>query len=156
VSTYFSTNGLFSHCRYLVLLTAGINLVASFILGKHIGLFGILLASAIARLLTNTWYNPYAVFKYVFQLPFRLYVKRYIGYLAVLVATGALCWLFCSLVNISLVANAVIKFLICCIVPNAVFFCLFRKSEEFRTLTGFVKVVADKFTGKIKAKFNKK
>ena len=156
VSAYFSTNGLFSHCRYLILLTAGINLAASFVLGKYWGLFGVLLATAISRAFTNTWYNPYAVFKYVFELPFRLYVKRYIGYLVVLVATGAVCWLLCSLVNISLIANAVIKFLICCIVPNAVFFCLFRKSEEFKTLTGFVKVISDKLTGKIKAKLNKK
>ena len=156
VGTYFSTNGLFSHCRYLVLLTAGINLVASLLLGKYIGLFGVLLASAISRAFTNTWYNPYAVFKYVFELPFRLYVKRYIAYLVILVATGAVCWALCSLVNISLIANAVIKFLICCVVPNAVFFLLFRKSEEFKTLTGFVRVIADKLIGKIKEKLNKK
>lgn len=156
VSTYFSTNGLFSHCRYLVLLTAGINIVASLILGKYLGLFGVLLATAISRVFTNTWYNPYAVFKYVFELPFRVYVKRYIGYLVILVATGAVCWLLCSLVNASLVVNTVIRFLICCIIPNAVFFCLFRKSEEFKTLTGFVKVITDRIMAKIKVKFNHK
>lgn len=156
VWTYCSTNGLFYQGRYILMVTAVINLVASLVLGKLFGVFGILLATIIARLFTTTWHSPYIVFKYVFELPFRLYVKRYIGYLVVLVATGAVCWLLCSLVNISLIANAVIKFLICCIVPNAVFFCLFRKSEEFKTLTGFVKVISDKLTGKIKAKLNKK
>ncbi len=156
VWTYCNTNGLFYQGRYILMITAAINLIASFALGKYLGLFGILLATAISRLFTTTWHSPYIVFKYVFELPFRLYLKRYIYYLVILAGTGALCWYICSLVEISLVANAIIKFLVCCIVPNLVFFCLFRKSEEFKVLLGFVKGVAERASGKIKEKFIKR
>ena len=53
--------GLFRHGRYMVLFTAFFNLLFSFILGSHYGIFGVLLATSIARLVTNFWYDPYIV-----------------------------------------------------------------------------------------------
>lgn len=66
VWAYKNTMGLFKYGQYLLILTAVINLGLDFLLGYKWGMFGIYLASAISRLLTNTWYEPYAVFKYGF------------------------------------------------------------------------------------------
>lgn len=150
VWTYSNTHGLFHQIRYIPIITAIINLTASFALGKMWGLFGILFATIIARLFTSVWHSPYIVFKYVFGLPFKEYLKKYIFYAVVLAVTGTLCWFVCSFVNISPVVNVIVKFIICCVIPNAVFFTLFGKKEEFRILLGFVQGVLDGIKSKIR------
>lgn len=152
VWAYYNTSGLFRHGRYMTWITAVVNLVVSIILGKFFGLFGVLLATAIARGCTSTWYSPYAVFKYVFELPFRIYLKRYIGYFIILVGTGALCLFICSFINFSAIVNFFLKFIVCCIVPNLVFFLFYGRSEEFRTLKGFAIGSINKVLKKLKIK----
>ena len=150
VWTYYNTQGLFRRGRYVSVITAVINIVLSIVLGKLFGLFGILLATAVARLCTNTWYSPYAVFKYGFDLPARIYFVRYIRYAVLLVATGGLCYFICSFVSFAPVINMIIKFIVCCIVPNAVFLLCFFKSKEFSTLKNFVISFLGKFKKIIK------
>lgn len=153
VWTYINTLGLFRYGRYLVLLTAAINLVVSIYLGNIWGLFGIYLGSAVSRALTNTWYSPYALFKHGFHLPTRMYFTRYLGYLVLLVATGGVCWLACSAVSFSsLIATVAVKAVICCIVPNAIFLIVFGKTKAFGTLIVFVKSFAERILNRLKKK----
>ena len=77
VWTFKNTMGLFKFGRYILLVTAAINLVLSMVLGKKFGLFGILLATAIARGFTNTWYDPYAVYKYGLNARYSKYIYIY-------------------------------------------------------------------------------
>lgn len=77
VWAYKNTMGLFKYGQYLLILTAVINLGLDFLLGYKWGMFGIYLASAISRLLTNTWYEPYAVFKYGLKITYILCEKIY-------------------------------------------------------------------------------
>ena len=113
----------------------------SIILGKYWGVFGILLATAIARLLTNAWYEPYAVYKFGLGLNPILYLKKYFGYLFTLLFSGAICFLICSMLNFVLIINIVIKIIICSIVPNFIFWCIYRKSSTFKNAFGMVKNV---------------
>ena len=138
VWTYKNTMGLFQQGRYLLVLTAFINLVCSLWLGKVWGLFGILLATAISRACTNTWYDPYAVFKYGLGENVAPYFKKYGVYALILTITGGLCWYLCSLINIGVIANVVVKFLICCIVPNGMFVLFFCRCNAFRYYIGLL------------------
>lgn len=131
VWTFKNTMGLFRPGRYLLILTAAINLVCSIWLGQIWGLFGILLATAISRVCTNTWYDPYAVFKYGFCESVVPYFRKYLYYLCILVATGFLCQLACSHIHVSVFAAVIIKIILCSIIPNTVFFLCFFRSQEF-------------------------
>ncbi|MGI6492842.1 MAG: lipopolysaccharide biosynthesis protein [Pelotomaculum sp.] len=51
-------SGLFMSVRYVMICTAAINIILSIALGKIYGLAGIILATAIARILTLFWYEP--------------------------------------------------------------------------------------------------
>lgn len=144
VWTYYDTQGLFRRGRYVTMFTAAINLVASVLLGKLWGLFGILLATAISRLFTNTWYSPYAVFKYGFGMSVKPYFLRYAIYAVILTVTGGACWFACSFVNFTPIVNMIIKIVICSVIPNAVFFLLFFRSKEFGILKAFVLRVSGK------------
>lgn len=131
VWTYGNTMGLFRQGRYLLFLTAAINLVCSIWLGKLWGLFGILIATAISRALTNTWYDPYKVFKYGFQEPPIQYFKKYFAYALILMVCGAICYFLCNLCRFTLVVNVLLKCVICSVIPNALFWLLFHGRPEF-------------------------
>lgn len=149
VWTYKNTMGLFRQGRYLLLLTAAINLICSVWMGKMWGLFGILFATAISRACTNTWYDSYAVFKYGLKMQVSKYFKKYLVYAGTLVFTAGISFYLCSFIQFSRVANVILKFLICCIVPNAVFLLCFYRKEEFqyceRLLLTLVKKITDKY-----------
>lgn len=141
VWTYKNTMGLFRQGRYLLIVTAAINLVCSIWLGKIWGLFGILLATAISRALTNTWYDPYAVFKYGLGESVVPYFKKYGQFAVILAITGAICFAICSLVHLPILASVIVKFVICTVIPNGVFILCFHKKEEFSYLkNAFVRV----------------
>ena len=82
--TYKSTLGLFRYGQYLLFLTGLINLGLDIFLGKIWGTFGILLATLIARMCTNLWYEPYAVFKYGLNKNPMLYFLQYCRYATIL------------------------------------------------------------------------
>ena len=95
--TYKNTLGLFRYGQYLLFLTGLINLGLDILLGNIWGTFGILLATLIARMCTNLWYEPYAVFKYGLNKNPMLYFLQYCRYAIILLFTGSICWGLCSL-----------------------------------------------------------
>ena len=139
VYTFKNTLGLFKYGQYILIFTAAINLSLDIILGRRWGIFGIYLSTAIARLLTNTWYEPYAVYKYGLHKKPILYLLRYTGYLVVLTLVGASCFILCCFCKFGIVTNVFVKIMICSIVPNVFFTVAFWKTEEFQYLFAFIK-----------------
>ena len=58
--------GLYQKTKYVMLGTAVVNIITSIILGKLIGLAGIIFATSISRLVTYFWYEPFLLFKKYF------------------------------------------------------------------------------------------
>ena len=58
--------GLYQKTKYVMLSTAAVNLITSVVLGRVMGLAGILFATSIARLATYFWYEPVLLFKNYF------------------------------------------------------------------------------------------
>jgi O-antigen/teichoic acid export membrane protein len=134
VWTYKTTLGLFRYGRYIILLTATTNLLFSIYLGNLWGVFGILFATTIARVITNVWYDPYAVFKYgLEELPLK-YFRKYLYYAVVLFLTACLCFFLCSFIDISIFWDVIVKIIICSIIPNVIFFLIFHNKNEFKYL----------------------
>ena len=134
VNVFKNTMGLFIYGKYLLLITAAINLILSFSLGNLWGMFGIFIATAIARLLTNVWYHPYVIYKYGFNKSFIKYIIKYLAYALILVFTTILTGILCNFVKGITIYTIIIKGIICVIVPNIVFFETFMNTEEIRAL----------------------
>lgn len=134
VGLYKSTMGLFRYGQYVLLFTAALNLIGDILLGQLWGVFGIFLATALARAFTNTWYEPFVIFKHGFHLNFASYIARYLLYAGLLVVTCGLCYTMCQLIKFSLVPRIIVKCLICIIVPNAIFILSFSKTGEVHYL----------------------
>lgn len=149
VYTYKSTLGLFRYGQFLLFFTGFINLVLDVVLGRRWGVFGIFLATLIARMITNLWYEPYAVYRYGLKKSPWIYWKRYASYLIVLVIAGGVSFMLCHLLEFPVIINAILKFIICCIVPNSVFILFFHKRPEFVYLKGTANYIKGKILRKV-------
>lgn len=138
ILNYKSTMGLFRHGQYLLLVTAAINIIGDIILGARFGLLGIFVATAISRFFTNTWYEPYAVYKYGLNRNPIQYLWIYLKYLLILTLCTGVCYFLCSLLQGSLIFRVIIKMAVCSVIPNLIFLCAFGKTEEVTYLKGKV------------------
>ena len=150
VYTYKSTLGLFRYGQFLLFFTGFINLALDVVLGRRLGTFGIFLATFIARATTNLWYEPYAVYRYGLKKSPWIYWKRYARYLLVLGIAGGLSFLLCRLCTFPAIVNAIVKFIICCVVPNSIFVLFFRNAPEYE----YLRTTASAIIGKLFRKGN--
>lgn len=132
VWTYKNTMGLFRQGRYLLIITAILNLIFSIFLGSKWGLFGILLATSISRLFTNTWYDPYVVFKCGLGINPKIYLKKYLFFLGILILAALSSLYLCSFIEFRNMKDLIIKFIICIIIPNFIFLVSFYNQDEFK------------------------
>jgi O-antigen/teichoic acid export membrane protein len=132
VWTYKSTLGLFKYGRYMVFATGIINIIFSIILGKIFGIFGVLAATAISRVLTNSWYEPYAVFKYGFDISPKTYFLKYLKYIVILIFILIVTDKICSYIIVANLGGFLLKGVICSLIPNFAIITLFYKTSEFK------------------------
>ena len=148
--TYRYCMGLFRYGQYALLVTAAINIAGDVILGREYGLFGIFLATAVARILTNAWYIPYAVFKYGLKRNPVLYFLEYLKFAVLLVITTLISCLLCSMVRGALLLTILQKIVICTVIPHGAFYLVFHRTREFAYLKEKVLTVAGKLIGRLK------
>lgn len=85
VWVFRDTTGLFNDVRLCSVLTCVLNLGLSIVLGKFYGIFGIIIATSISRLLTNFWYHPYKLFKNIFKIPSKKYFLKQVYQIFVII-----------------------------------------------------------------------
>lgn len=107
------------------------------------GVFGILLATPIARFLIETWYDPYVVYKHVFNKSMKKYVMVRLAYFLVAVIS-CVCTYLCAewAINALSLENVYVAFLmrlICSLfIPNAIVLALFCRTNIFKDSVGMV------------------
>ncbi|MBQ9314469.1 MAG: hypothetical protein IJ220_05685 [Clostridia bacterium] len=140
ITIYRETTGLFKMSKYSLLISAVLNIILSIFLGKRWGLFGILLATLVARMLSDVWYEPYMLYKNIFEKDVKKYYIEQIRYAILTLMIVFLMYPFMNLINISnLFINLIVKFLICCLIPNVIYILIFGKSDEFKYLLNKIK-----------------
>lgn len=125
--------GKFVNVKYTMLISAGLNLVLSILLGNLMGLAGIILATGLARLATLFWYEPRILCKELFKLPISLYWK----YVAKLIAAVVPCFIVGIILHIFTTPNLLIiigKVLIAGIVTLLSFFLMLKSSSEMQQI----------------------
>ncbi|MBC8882989.1 hypothetical protein H9X57_05065 [Flavobacterium piscinae] len=146
VWTFKGTFGLFKQGRWLVIGTAILNVTLSFILGSYFGLFGILLSIAIARAVTNAWYDPYVVFRLALEQDAGEYFRKYLGYVTLLVFILAFLSGIFYFIPFTGLFGLIFKLFLCLIVTNGVIYLFFRQSAEMKYLLTVFGGMLGKFT----------
>ena len=148
-TTYREVTGLFKVGKYRPLIAAIINLVVSIILAYPLGISGILLGTIISRLCVYFWYDPYIIHKTLFGRKLKCYFATYALYGMSTLGVGAVCF---AIGNKIPVQNQILAFLtnmvLCAVLPNALFFLLFRRREEFQVILRYMNAISKKIIRK--------
>ncbi|MFR1850567.1 MAG: lipopolysaccharide biosynthesis protein [Clostridium sp.] len=143
VWSYKVTSGIFKQGRFILAIMAIINLILSIILGNKIGLLGILLATTIARLTTNVWYDAYILYKIVFNKSSKDYFIQYFKNILIILFTIIIIYFFIKnlIVSTNIYICFVIKLLICIIMINLCFLIIFYNKYEFKYIKNYVSIL---------------
>ena len=129
---YRNTTGLFKDTRFLMYFAAVINLVLSILLGMRYGLLGILVSTAIARMATNLWYEPYILFDKYFSIKVKEYYFRELGRIVKIGLYIVISQFIFNKIQIErLGILLLVKIGYCVFVPNILLWIENRKSEEY-------------------------
>lgn len=132
--SYREATGLYTKTKYLMLIAAILNLIISIILGKHIGIEGILFASSISRLLTYVWYEPYLLFKDYFYKPVKkFYMKIFGNFSVVFILTIILNRMLRKFV-INSWSMLIIKSITIGGATSIIFFVIYSRSKGFKII----------------------
>ena len=134
--TFREVCGLFDRVKFLMMLTAVLNLIFSVLFGMKLGVAGILLATSLSKICTVFWYEPHILFESMGTTA-KGYWLRQIKYAALTLICGLACYYADSFFTgsyIILVIKALIFFLICL----ALFSLANYKSKEFIYLKNYV------------------
>ncbi len=135
------TMGLFKYGRYNQLIMGGLNLFLSIFLGTKWGLAGILLGTFLSILICCTFFFPYYVYKYGFNLKGSYYWGKelieiifFVG--LYLITKGSMIWI---------IKDSFFSFfarmLICLIVPNVILYIRYRNCNEFKFILYKIKSI---------------
>ncbi len=139
ITTVKTTAGVFQEDRYAPLCQAVINLFASIILVKYVGIAGVFIGTLISVLLVPFWTTPYLVFKKVFNKTVKIYYLKYLYYFIIGIGTYFLTNFICSFILLNQMYSLVLKLIICMVIPNLVYIFIFYKTEEFKYLLDIFK-----------------
>lgn len=128
--TFKGAYGFFNYGKYMVLGTAVINLVLSYFLGSQAGIVGILAATAIARLTTNFWYDPFVVLKHGLKQNPLFYMGRFLYYLLVLALIFGGSRLIFKNLELTGILSVIVRFFITLLVSAVMIFIFFARSSE--------------------------
>ena len=141
--------GMYRQIRFVMLATAVLNIVFSVILGKLIGISGILFATSLSKVLTYFWYEPTVLFRKFFKQDIREYYGPFLMNAVLMVLCGAVCWIPIRLIGRISVLTWLLKAVICMIVVNAVYFLRYYKTGEFENLKAKAGQIIGSFRQKI-------
>lgn len=144
---YAITTGLFKKAKWGAFSSSILNIILSIILGYKWGIFGIFLATGLSRLCSQTWLDPYLVFKYEFKKSSKPYFQKMIRNFIFVVGNLTVCYLiFSSVVKVNLI-SIILWAVVCCVLCNVIFILLFFKTWEFKDMVGRIKFIVNKNEG---------
>lgn len=130
--TFRETTGLFRETRYITAVTAVINIFLSLVLGYYWGMLGIIVATIIARTIYAWWKEPVILFQKYFKRNPKIYFITYIKRISLCIIVCAVTYVLCKLINIENgYFNFAMKVLVCCTVPNVLFWGCYFRTKEF-------------------------
>lgn len=131
--SFREATGQFHKSKYIMLLCAVVNIALSIFLGLSFGVFGILIATTLSKLLTMFWYEPRILFNHVFFAKQKSYWIQQIRYFT----CSVICFVLCAFLS-RMLSNRLIDIIIKCIaflIICSIVYLLFNfKSKEFKQI----------------------
>lgn len=146
---YKDASGMWHEDRLRPLAAALTNLVLNLILVQFIGIYGILLSTVLAIICVGMPWLLHNLFTVIFE---KKHMWHFIGRLAkytlVVFISCVVTYFICSRFSLGVIPTILVRGVICLIVPNLIYYLVFRRTKEFQQSLQLV----DKMT---KGKMNK-
>lgn len=136
---YRDTTGLFSIGKYRPIIATILNIGISIILAPKLGISGVLLGTIISRMLVYFWFDPYVIYKNIFLKSSKIYFIKYFTYAYIVAFSGIITSTILNVIKIYYKINGFISsIIVCMIIPNLIFFFLYRKSKYFNYIKSII------------------
>lgn len=132
--SYREATGLFNKIKYIMIITAIVNLILSVLLGIKFKTGGVILASAIAKLITYFWYEPIVLFKSYFKVSTKRYFISHCINVLFVIMVFFITKYISAIIVVENWIDFIIKAIICFIVSSVIFIILYSRTEEFNIL----------------------
>lgn len=134
---YRETTGVFKEVKYIFIWTSILNLILSIILGNlftdpTMKLFGIIIATAIARILTTVWFEPKKIFNVVFKESSKKYFIRKAKDVCILLINFIVVWEICSFIQDITWIALISKAIVCTFAANILYLLFYFRTKEFK------------------------
>lgn len=131
--TFKDAAGLWHEDRFRPLTAALVNLALNLALVNFWGLYAIVLSTVISMLGIATPWLLYNLFTVLFDRKLlKGYLKKFFFYYLIVAIACAVTYFICDLVTLPDWPTFIIRGIICCIVPNIIFFIIYRNRLEFK------------------------
>lgn len=142
---YKDAAGIWHEDRFRPLVTAFVNLGMNLILVKFIGIYGVILSTVLSTLFIGMPWLLHNLFTILFERKqFESYVKKLLLYIGTTILSCSITYYICTLIHFSNLLELILKGVVCCILPNIIFFFVYKKMPEFKQTVQ----LADKITKK--------
>lgn len=142
--------GIYRKTKYIMLICAGLNVGIAIVMGHYWGLFGILLAGPISKLLTYIWYEPIVLFKEFFNHSPAYFFGSSLFITAVTVAVSALLHYLQSVIPVSGIIGFIVKGVCCFVTANLIYLAIYFRNKKFRGLVVRIKGLVVTFVKRLK------
>ncbi len=132
--SYREATGLYQKTKWIMLISAIINIVLSILLGLVFGLTGIIFASFVARISTYVWYEPKILFKDYFDFSPNKYFINLLENFILIIFISILLFITSLLISATSWLTLIIKGSICIIVAILINFIFYKNSEGIKFL----------------------
>ena len=137
---YRSAMGLFKEVQYINLIATVLNIIFSIILGKLMDVTGVIVATAVSRVLSSFWYEGKIVYKR-FNKPLSDYFLFQIKSVLVCLIVVSISIFMCSFVSGNPYLVILIKLLLALSISCVGLFIAYGRTKEFKTMLKKIKSV---------------
>lgn len=138
---YLEGFGLYSKCKIWFIIEAISNLVLNLVLGYILGITGILIATIITIFVFNFIARTNVVFKCYFKKSSNRFYMQHLCYFCVTLFVSMIMYFICNRLLWTGIINLLCRGILCCVIPNLIFFFIYRRTEDFKKSATFVTAI---------------
>ena len=149
ITSFKEAGGIFYEDRFVPLIEASTNLIMSLIFLKLFGLMGVFMGTICSNLVLHLYSYPKYVYKKLFGEGYLSYYKEFFKYFSLAIVIGCGTYIVSKIFVFNSIWSLVIDVLICLIIPNLIYFILFRNSKELNYFLQLLKKMLKKIKFKV-------
>lgn len=133
LNTYKDAGGIWHEDRFRPLVTAIANLGMNLVMVQFWGLYGIILSTVLSMLLIGMPWLFHNLFTTMFEKKnMKVYLSSIAFYVFVSIISVGVSVIVCNFIDFGLWMTLFIRFIICLIIPNVIFFIAYHRTDEFK------------------------